>query len=753
MRPHRTIRAPKRFSDSVTDSPTIDQSLLDQQSETDNFSSPSLLSPLDNTRSLRSSLRSLDENMMKRNLREGQPSHEAPAPKKRMLPMPFPSLDISGNWGPLAEANKDAANQPSRAEAATACMVAPEAVTAEESSSLTSSAAPMLPPEEHSLSPRDQPSLANFPRLPTGLIEISKMIESPATAGLSAETRLPTKVPKPPVPLSGTANLPAISGAQPEKAQTAGAPKSSTVPSAQVSGLPRAPIPPWMLERAASSRGTISPLSHKRSGFATKHSKPIEQKPHTDTVRRRQPPSNPKVDRVIPEFAKTDKPCLEEVIKSFGADAPSFLNQAVNVKGHGIGKLLDAWGSERSCGPIAADPLVYAMIRGKSDEMQGKKRRQPGHKHWTDKRDTLDSLNRPGGNGLDPTKPVKLGGKGVSSKYKVDPENGPFYDTVWIDEDTLAMMDSSDEKNGTSMIKPPKRVNLNGTPMKMKFSELAAQVAVDVYCQIYFEAAAVSDLSRGKNACRILLDLDAENDKKMDLVLAARLLDKKYCVEAPFDTSKDEGVREVHPEASPLVGSFSVQNMKRLGGKRVDWNYAPAAEVGKARNFFIQHKLPPSLLRDWTETEAQPPPQPGPSVPQLRGSFSTSATVPQAAQKVAIQNAPVSKPPVQGADVQGFANNLSSETEPQGNNTRKRKAQSDSGSEYEESSDESVTEMPPPKVQKTTYQPPRPSFAKPGVSVAHQRLAGGAASGLVEKKKGCEKKGVETKKGDEKRGQ
>lgn len=475
----------------------------------------------------------------------------------------------------------------------------------------------------------------------------------------------------------------------------------------------------------------ILPTSGVRSDSATKL--PRKQKSKTDTVRRRRPPPNPAIVNFIPHFPDLEakEPRLEEVWAVFGEQSSSFLNQAVSAPPHDLQDLMDRLHASNGPNSVKRQP---SLVVYEEDNLNG---RPPGKgiagplRRRYRVRDRGSLLMKP----VDFTKmhPQRKAAwrNRYGTNHSVDPENGPLYDAEFADDDFfLEAASSGDER-------PRYRIQ-NFRQMSLDFDQLVAQLAIDIYCQIYFEAAPTG--ADAKSMCRNLLDFTSECDECMRWVIANRLLYKVDEVSVPYQVPEVELDREVRPGASPLVSSFALQKDKdRLVSKDVDWNYVAAADLETAKAFLREKELPQSLLRDWiSERETEPAQQVDELVlpPPLQQPPNGIETTNRALEdEISADRAGASEP-----------------NKTPSNRGRKR-PQSDS--EYYEEDDHgssaSTSRHPtpcptqrrepenqlqqqqepqqPPAATHPQHVPPRPSFARPGASIARPKVALGSRGG------------------------
>ncbi|KAL9074133.1 MAG: hypothetical protein Q9157_004502, partial [Trypethelium eluteriae] len=406
----------------------------------------------------------------------------------------------------------------------------------------------------------------------------------------------------------------------------------------------------------------------------------------TRTVRRRLPPPDPLVANKIPYFAdaESNEPRLEEVWDVFNRNSPSFLNQAVDAPPHGIRDLI----KDRRKGPnyLRKMPVLDLPFRGTPSvlsledaevepvaehgqvERRNPLQDEPLHSQEPKTHDTTDWCGNDDFN--DP----------------VNGQNGSLYDIELMEHDFLRECVGSDNKQ---------HVLISGQTLR-RFDDLAAQLAIDIYCQIYFEAKGFR--VNASRICRMLLDLTVESDEHMHWVIAKRLLDKTINFNN-FLVPDVDLHRDVLPNASPRVSSFTCPIDRRyLGLKDVDWNYVSHTDLEEARVFLTQHDLPQSLLRDWTD-------EPDTSrIPQSRNSRSRCSTAQPPHRQEQRSRAPRTATPTQ--------------SEPRG--SRKRR-QPDSGSEYQDEGDDgnlnNGTSAANSRLSTPTPHPRRPA----GPSSPHQQ--------------------------------
>ncbi|KAL9094220.1 MAG: hypothetical protein Q9165_003360 [Trypethelium subeluteriae] len=412
------------------------------------------------------------------------------------------------------------------------------------------------------------------------------------------------------------------------------------------------------------------------------------------TVRRRQPPPDPLVANNIPYFAdvKSHEPLLEEVWDVFNCKSPSFLNQAVDAPPHGILNLI----RDRRKGPnyIRKLPVLDLPLRGVLlMSPLGDSEGEPVAEHSeAERRDPL------------PDEPVRFpetNSHEITDRredddidFPVNRQNGPFYDIEFVDKDFLQECMDRDNK------KSEQHILISGRALQ-RFDDLVAQLAIDIYCQIYFEAK--SFRNNATRICQVFLDLTVESDEHMHWVIAKRLLDKIIEFNTFLVPNLDLD-RDVRPNASPKVSSFTCPKDRRyLRLKDVDWDYVSSTDLEVARAFLRQQNLPQSLLRDWIDEPGISP------LREFRNSRSRSLT----AQRSRILRSAAPTPSEHRGSRKG--------------------PQPDSGSEYQDEGEDpelnstsAATSCPPTP----TPLPRRPSEASP----SHQQQRHGQQQAQRQKK-------------------
>ncbi|KAI9663176.1 MAG: hypothetical protein M1821_008224 [Bathelium mastoideum] len=454
----------------------------------------------------------------------------------------------------------------------------------------------------------------------------------------------------------------------------------------------------------------ILPTSRKRSDSAIKS--PRQKKPKVSTVCRRQPPPNPALGNNIPFFAtsKAYGQRLEEVWNALGRNSPSFLNQAVNAPPHGLRNLIKDLRSHRDLNSLRDKP---SRPNGPFGNLLGV--------HYKGR----TSVSTEAHNAIRPRsalyqKPVEFANFGpeetarwrrsYGTGHTVNTEAGPFYNPEFVDEEFLANAATSDDE------KSPESVSFSGIALA-RFDDLAVQLAVDIYCHIYFEAEALG--ADGKTICRILLDLTTKSDEHMHWVLAKRLGEKFIDTSAPNPVPEVYLEREVLPDASPSVSNFPPPHDRRqLARRNVDWNYVSTADLQKAEAFLRALHLPDSLLCDWNSQH----PITTPSSLHARQELDSHEQTPEPPESPTIPSRPRSrkrKTPLSDAEYQP-----ASDAEAEADHPDDAPSDPRSSRQPTASSSKVARERPQPLTQQpiqrrhNQHVPPRPSFARPGASVA-----------------------------------
>ena len=480
-----------------------------------------------------------------------------------------------------------------------------------------------------------------------------------------------------------------------------------------------------VLTSTPRSLRAIFPTSGVRSDLVTQ--RPRKQKPKVDTIRRRRPPPNLAFANIIPYFAEPEEPRLEEVWDAFGQNSSSFFNQAIGAPPHGIGDLVlglyedDEPNDLRHLPSLKLEESEVVLAHSRPNEKVGTSSRK-----GNDEVQGRDSSHDKPVNFVN-MKPEKISAwrKGHSTDCAVNPQNGPFYDAEFADEDFFFEAASSGDE------KSQQRVQISSQPL-LFFDDLVAQLAIDIYCQIYFEAAAL--VGNGESVCRNLLDFTHKSDECMHWIIAKRLLEKVDEMGVPYNVPEGNFDREVRRGASPPVSSFMLSgDRNRLVRIDIDWNYVAAADLEIAETFLRSKNLPQSLLRDWTSERGTEPRQQQPPASPLAPRPHHYLNEVDKRPKSLTDRIPANRTIASAANYRG----------------QKRPA---SDSEYHEDEDEDEADAPndtsasapryttpcpalhAPNKQSRKYPhqqqhqqqqhvPPRPSFAKPGVSIAKPRGA------------------------------
>ena len=383
-------------------------------------------------------------------------------------------------------------------------------------------------------------------------------------------------------------------------------PSSSKSPGSQTRTTPQTNL---LLSTNHSLRALLS-TSPARSDSATKL--PRRAKSKVDTVRRCRPPPDPRFVKILADLPDLEAKewsledgnewRLEDVWRTFGRHSSSFLNQAVNAPRHGVrelvAELLEGRGpnylrDKPSLLLVVPSPCPLGSHLGEEAALASQEHdRTKCRSQFTNEQQLSTKLS---------VKKEEGQHRNLKTSYPVDAQNGPFYSARFVNEGFL--LDAADSEDEQS---PQPRVPFSGRTLA-RFDHLSAQLAVDIYCQIYFEAQALG--GEGQIICREILDLTDESEQQMHSVLAQRILDR-----LPDFTSPSLLVppaipdRPVRPATSPLVSSFAAPTeMSRLGRNRkdVDWDYVSAQDLDAATTFLTAHSLPHSFLRDWMPDQEQ----------------------------------------------------------------------------------------------------------------------------------------------------
>ena len=451
------------------------------------------------------------------------------------------------------------------------------------------------------------------------------------------------------------------------------------------------------IRKSESKKGSLRvplPISRRRSDSTVKL--PKRKQCTVPTIRRKQPSPNPTLGNAVPRFSNLgiSEPRLEEVWLALGRNSPSFLNQAVGAPFHGLQYWINDLKSTHGVNQLKDKPALRRILYGRS---------KPEHRSRPKSSESSESSGSSGSSGSSATgihmkwrssfyhKPLNVTRMGAEREakwrkkhgtvYSVDNQNGPFFTSEFANEKFLAEAESG--KNEES----EHHVTFGGHAL-VHFGDLVAQVAIDIYCQMYFEAEILG--ADGKMVCRNLLDLTTESEKNMHWVIAKRLSDKLIDISVPSTIPSVELDREVRPGSSPLVSSFKAPESpsdlaRHLARKKIDWDYLAVSDLEKAKTFLRNHNLPHSLLRDWTNKKP-----------------AFNLALPRAPEQLIHSHFEETRRPF---DVPPAPR-------------RGRTTHSDS--EYHDENDDREAEAHEPRHRGSKqHVPPRPSFAKPGASVAH----------------------------------